>query len=700
MSFYILLYAVVIFALLYTIFISYQKYIKLFFWRYLIVWLWAFSIWLIIYLLAFITTANPDIILVFSIALYALAFIAIYSILLFFLFYWKRHSNTLFIKNINFIIFFFLIGILCTSLFSEFFIESLVYKNSLYYEEFGPWFPFVQISYFLNPFLLVAIIFYRYRKLSWINRIRYKYIALWYSFFLFNYVFFLAVLPSFDIWLLQKEQILFFVPFVAALLYSSYRYKFTPLSIELRKICIYIFSLALAVFLILFLKKYLSLIDYRLIGFWWIKEGYSAIDIVLWIIFFYWINKYLLQKFITYKTLENLRSTIFNFWEKISFIQTFTKLNLLLTKEFKSRVGISDAYIIPKTDLLENHAEIMRFFSQERQHEFLLNDYVFIEENRNKFDKETISSEMDKKIWIYFPLYSKNNEIEGVFCIGKKPFGDFYTSEEIDVFRDFSRFLQWHLKYISIYSQIHDLNVNLDKKVDEKTLEYNTLINRQKEFIAFISHEIKNPVTNTIFLVDTIKTEVKEYVSKTKDRNVLDDIDILNKELTRISDLTKTIFSVEKHDLHGIKLFKEFVSLYDFLQEHVRSFENQHTNIVFETTMEDVWNIEIDKVQFGQVIDNLIGNATKFVGDNKWKICISMTRSENKKIEIIVEDNGKWFENIDIDTLFDKYSIGESNSTGLGMGLYLCKRIVELHGGSITPSYSSKLGGAKFTIVL
>jgi len=47
------------------------------------------------------------------------------------------------------------------------------------------------------------------------------------------------------------------------------------------------------------------------------------------------------------------------------------------------------------------------------------------------------------------------------------------------------------LKYIKIYGKINDLTVNLDKKIDEKTMDYNNLINKQKEFISVISHEIK-----------------------------------------------------------------------------------------------------------------------------------------------------------------------------------------------------------------
>lgn len=55
-----------------------------------------------------------------------------------------------------------------------------------------------------------------------------------------------------------------------------------------------------------------------------------------------------------------------------------------------------------------------------------------------------------------------------------------------------------------MYNEIRDLSENLDQKVDEKTIEYNDLMNRQKEFISVISHEIKAPIANAIFQADSI----------------------------------------------------------------------------------------------------------------------------------------------------------------------------------------------------
>jgi len=56
---------------------------------------------------------------------------------------------------------------------------------------------------------------------------------------------------------------------------------------------------------------------------------------------------------------------------------------------------------------------------------------------------------------------------------------------------------------------LRDMTENLDKRVDEKTLEYNDLINRQKDFIRMISHEIRSPIGSAIFQSDSIIDDIE-----------------------------------------------------------------------------------------------------------------------------------------------------------------------------------------------
>lgn len=93
------------------------------------------------------------------------------------------------------------------------------------------------------------------------------------------------------------------------------------------------------------------------------------------------------------------------------------------------------------------------------------------------------------------------------------------------------------------------------------------------------------------------------------------------------------------------------------------------------------------------MLSNILGNAIKFVSSptTKEKTILLEAYKSDRTLSIILEDSGPGFGESDPNTLFEKYTIGEIHGTGLGMGLYLCKKIVEMHNGKITASHSKRL---------
>jgi hypothetical protein len=98
--------------------------------------------------------------------------------------------------------------------------------------------------------------------------------------------------------------------------------------------------------------------------------------------------------------------------------------------------------------------------------------------------------------------------------------------DEINALKDFCSFLETHLKYLESFKKVHELSVNLDKQVDKQTFEYNQLINKQKEFINMISHEVKGPIASSIFQIDTIIEDFEE--GTLKGREMEKELHILN----------------------------------------------------------------------------------------------------------------------------------------------------------------------------
>ncbi len=699
MSLYIFLYIAVIISLL-SIWVMFIKaHWKFLCWKLLFLSMFSYSIWLLIYLISFTTTYDKDILLILSRLLYSFSLISIYFILLFIMNFWKKIKSfreskiTFYYLIILFLLFF--IGI-----FSPYIIKEMIYDSnlSIYYEWFGPFYNMFTFLYLFNFPLFIFVWYKRYITLNNIKRIRFRYLFISFWFLLFNVILFLAFLPILWIWIFQKEQVLFFIPFILSVLYASHRYSFIDIKFVIWKVINFILSSFFSIFLINIFRTYFLGLDWNFIKFWGLSSNFWFSDLLLWIIlyiFFYsifkkyifWNNEYI-----------ELTKKIWKLKKKINFLSTFTALNNFLNKEFASLIKTKYVNISLYNEQNNNLDALKKYFEKNKSYNLFINDTVFIEENKHKFDSDKIVNEISDKSYLIFPLINNSWEFLWVFEIWTKFLKDIYTSEEIDLFLDFVDFVVLQLKHIEIYEKMQDININLDKKIDEKTIEYNNLLNKQTDFISMISHEIKSPLGSCIFQIDSIIDDLK---SENCDKKyLLDELEILNTQLLNVWDLTKTMFSIKKFDLNKIELFKSKVDINLFLSEKLNNYKKTNDKLEFILDIDsEIDYITIDKIQFGQVIDNLIVNAIKFSNKEKPQIFIKILNID-KNLIFEIEDNGEWFEWVDAENIFDKYVTGKISNVWIWMWMYLCKKIVELHGWNIKAWNGEYLHWASFKIVI
>ena len=114
----------------------------------------------------------------------------------------------------------------------------------------------------------------------------------------------------------------------------------------------------------------------------------------------------------------------------------------------------------------------------------------------------------------------------------------------------------------------------------------------------------------------------------------------------------------------------------------------------------EIENLRIlhDRVQMERVFSNLLKNAIEAAEstDSVRRVTISVLENKDSKVAIGVEDNGPGIK--DPDTIFRPFK--STKQRGHGLGLFVSRKIVEAHGGSITASRSNTLGGARFTVTL
>jgi len=221
--------------------------------------------------------------------------------------------------------------------------------------------------------------------------------------------------------------------------------------------------------------------------------------------------------------------------------------------------------------------------------------------------------------------------------------------------------------------------------------------NLKQNFISLMSHDLKTPVAKISGLVDMIGRQ-KDLSSESKKQLELinDSTKELNGFITSILDLTK----IESSNLTLNLITKDINPLIESIVQGLR-YEAGLKNVKIELDLQPLYPITFDMTLIKRVISNLVENALKYSG-NDTVVSVS-TKDEGEWVFIDVADNGVGIGGDDLAHIFDKFYRVKNDAShsikGTGLGLYLVKYFVELHGGTI--GVESTMGqGTKFTVKL
>ncbi|RIX46569.1 sensor histidine kinase [Paenibacillus nanensis] len=221
----------------------------------------------------------------------------------------------------------------------------------------------------------------------------------------------------------------------------------------------------------------------------------------------------------------------------------------------------------------------------------------------------------------------------------------------------------------------------------------------RNELIANISHDLRTPITSIRGYVEGLQDgiardeqKVTRYLAVIKNKTDL--LDRLIEDLFQFSQLESGQLMMD---------FRELDSQ-EFLEAMIAPFEMEFHDAAIVLNVERPFPsrpIQADSDRMAQVFENIIENAKKYAGKPA-EITIS-TRDESDKIRIVIRDNGNGISEEDTPYLFERFYRGEKSRSrafgGAGLGLAICKRIVEEHGGQI--GVQSKPGaGAEFFLTL
>lgn len=267
------------------------------------------------------------------------------------------------------------------------------------------------------------------------------------------------------------------------------------------------------------------------------------------------------------------------------------------------------------------------------------------------------------------------------------------------------------ISYISLFERLWQ-QVELYKKVIESE-------NAQNEFINIAAHELRNPIQPILGLAEIAR-------DKSKDSEQKEILNVITRNAEKLKNLSDSILEVARAEKNILKLERvDIIQLIlDSVQEYQKYVVGKKVSIEFEnnllplpsstiTTTTGSYNnnydindkryiINADKNRLNQVISNLIDNAIKFTDEGVIKIQANI----NKKggggdhiIKISIKDSGKGIDPSIMDKLFTKFATAASDK-GTGLGLYLSKKIIEAHGGTICAYNNAGEKGATFSFSL
>jgi two-component system CheB/CheR fusion protein len=224
---------------------------------------------------------------------------------------------------------------------------------------------------------------------------------------------------------------------------------------------------------------------------------------------------------------------------------------------------------------------------------------------------------------------------------------------------------------------------------------------RKNEFMAMLSHELRNPlapIRNSLYVLGRAVPGSEQAKRASS---------VINRQVEHLTGLVDDLLDITRISRGKIRLERRRVELSDLVRrtvdDHRSLFEENGVALECKLSPEPLW-VSADPTRLAQVVGNLLGNAAKFAGKGglaQVRVCRDLA---TKHPTIVMADSGAGMTKETLAHLFEPFMQGEStldrSKGGLGLGLALAQELIKLHGGDIR-AHSDGVGqGAEFVVSL
>ncbi|MBC7690190.1 MAG: PAS domain-containing protein [Methylotenera sp.] len=290
--------------------------------------------------------------------------------------------------------------------------------------------------------------------------------------------------------------------------------------------------------------------------------------------------------------------------------------------------------------------------------------------------------ELGLKSVMIVPLQVRGRTV-GVISLVSAESGRKYTTQDLELAEELARRASTAMENSRLYSEVQEA------------------VKARDDFLSICSHELKTPVTSlklqNQLAARRIQKNDPDAYSPEKFRKL---VDTTNRQLDRMSRLIEDMLDVARISSGNLSMILEPVELASLVREVLERFTEQlrATETRLDTRIQDPVMAQCDRYRMEQVVTNLITNAMKY-GEGK-PIRIELSEV-SKTAQLTVSDQGLGIAAENQDRIFNRFerAVSADNISGLGLGLYIVRQILDAHQGSI--SVSSRPGeGSTFTVTL
>jgi len=258
------------------------------------------------------------------------------------------------------------------------------------------------------------------------------------------------------------------------------------------------------------------------------------------------------------------------------------------------------------------------------------------------------------------------------------------------------------ISYISIFESLWK-QVELIERVTKLSEELKYQENVHRQFINVAAHELRSPIQPILGLAEILRSRKEKETDEKQDELLA----IIIRNAKRLKELTENILDITRIENQSLNLHKEVVNIDELISKALEDIKSQ-TNykksirLIYDDPKKESFSpllVEADRGRLIQVISNLLSNAIKFTKEEGTITVATEKRSNNMDLLLVrVKDTGTGIDDDIMPRLFEKFVT--RSEKGIGLGLFISKSIIGVHGGRIWAENNADGKGATFTFTL